>query len=100
MFRSIKLSSLSDAWEDLRIPNFGQRFCAQIEEDWGPKVCGLVLGYNQNVLIESTFIKLHHGLLYYSQPFHIPTSVESLGFDCKIEYTNANQGIMVESHNI
>jgi len=34
------------------------------------------------------------------QPFHIPTSVERLGLDCKVEYTNANQGIMPEAHNI
>jgi hypothetical protein len=38
--------------------------------------------------------------LYYRQPFHNPTSVERLGLDCKVEYTNANQGIMPESHNI
>jgi len=38
--------------------------------------------------------------LYYHQPFHNPTSVEGLGLDCKVEYTNANQGIMPEAHNI
>jgi len=37
---------------------------------------------------------------FYRQPFHCPTSVEHLGLDCKVEYTNANQGIMLESHNI
>jgi hypothetical protein len=46
------------------------------------------------------FIKLQHGLLCYRQPFHNPTSVERLGLDCKVQYTNANQGIMPESHNI
>jgi len=56
--RSIKLTSLRDASEDLRIPNFGQLFCAQIEEDWGHEVSGLVLGYDQNVLLDSIFIKL------------------------------------------
>jgi hypothetical protein len=39
-------------------------------------------------------------MLYYRQPFHCPTSVERLGLDCKVEYTNANQGIMPEAHNI
>jgi hypothetical protein len=38
--------------------------------------------------------------LYYGQPFHNPTSVQHLGFDCKVKYTNANQGIMPEAHNI
>jgi hypothetical protein len=38
--------------------------------------------------------------LYYSQPFHNLTSVEHLGLDCKVEYTNDNQGIMPEEHNI
>jgi hypothetical protein len=38
--------------------------------------------------------------LYYRQPFHNSTSVERLGLDCKVEYPNANQGIMPEAHNI
>jgi len=98
--RSIKSTSLRDASEDVGIPNFGQLFRAQIEEDWGPEVCGLVLGYDQTVLIDSILIKLQNGLLYYCQPFHNPTSVECLGLDCKVEYTHANQGIMPEAHNI
>jgi len=100
MCKSIKLTSLCDAIEDVRIPNLGQLFGAQIEENWGHKICGLVLGYNQNVLIDSIFINLHNGLLYYRQPFHSPTSVDCLGLDCKGEYTNANKGIKPESHNI
>jgi len=98
--RSMKLTSLRDASEDFRIPNFGQLFRAQIEEDWRHEVSGLVLGYDHNVLIDSIFIKLQQGMLYYRQPFHCPTSVERLGLHCKVEYTNANQGIMSESHNI
>jgi len=98
--RSIKLVPLWDASEDFRIPNFGHLFRVQIEEDWGHEVSGLVLGYHPNVLLASKFIKLQHGLLYYHQPFHNPTSVERLGLDCKVEYTNANQGIMPEAHNI
>jgi len=97
--RSIILTSLSDVSEDFGIPNVGQLFCAQIEEDWRHEVCGLVLEYDQNVLIDSIFNKLYNGLLYYRQPFHYPTSVERLGLDCKVEYTNANQGIIPESHN-
>jgi hypothetical protein len=38
--------------------------------------------------------------LYCHQPFHCPTSVEHLGLDCKVKYTNANQGIMPEADNI
>jgi hypothetical protein len=98
--RSSKSTSLRDASEDFRIPNFGQQFLAQIDEDWANEVSGLMLGYDQNVLIDSIFIKLQNGLLYYRQPFHNPTSVEHLGLDCKVEYTNANQGIMPEAHNI
>jgi len=62
---SIKLTSPSDASEDFGIPNFGQLFRAQIEENWGHEVSGLVLGYDQNVLLDSIFIKLQNGLLYY-----------------------------------
>ena len=98
--RGIKLTSLRDTSDDFGIPNFGQLFRTQIEEDWGPEVCGLVLGYDQNVLIDSIFIILQNGLLYYRQLFHNPTSVDRLGLDCKVEYTNANQGIMPEAHNI
>jgi hypothetical protein len=100
MCRSIKLTSLRDASVDFKIPNFGQLFLTQIEGDWGHEVSGLVLGYDQNVLIDSVFIILQNGLLYDRQPFHCPTFVERQGLDCKIEYTDANQGIMPESHNI
>ena len=99
MCRNIKLTSLRDASQDFRISNFGQQVRAQIEEDWGHEVSGLVLGYDQNVLIDNIFIKLQNGLLYYPQPFHNPTLVECLGLDCKVEYTNANQGIMPEANN-
>jgi len=98
--RSIKLTSLRDSSEDYGIPNFGKLLCTEIEEDWGPEVCGLVLRYDQNVLCDSIFIKLQNGLLYYRQPFHNPTSVERLGLNRKIEYTNSNQGVMPEVHNI
>jgi len=98
--RSIKLTSLRDASEDFGIPNFGQLFRTQIDEDWGHEVSGLVFRYDQNVLLHSIFITLWNGLLYYRQPFHNPTSVECLGLDCNVEYTNANQGIMPEAHNI
>jgi hypothetical protein len=80
--RSIKLTSLRVASEDFGIPNFGQLFRAQIDVDWGHEVSGLVLGYDQNMLIDSIFIKLQNGLLFYRQPFHNLTSVEHLGLDC------------------
>jgi len=98
--QSIKSTSLRDESQDFGIPNFGQLFCSQIEEDWGHEVSGLVVGDDQNVLLESKFIKLQNGLSYYRQLFHCPTSVESLGPDCKVEYTHAKQGVMPESHNI
>jgi len=50
--RSTKLTLLKDILVDVGIPNIGQLFCAQIEQDWGHKVSGLVLNYDQNVLIE------------------------------------------------
>jgi hypothetical protein len=98
--RSIKLTSLRDASEDYRIPNCGLLFHAQIQVVCRHEVSGLVVRYDQNVLIDSRFIKLQNGLLYYCQPFHNPTSVQRPGLDCKGEYINANQGIMPEAHNI
>jgi len=98
--RSIELTSLRDASEDFGIPNYRQLFRAQTDEDWGHEVSRLVHGYDQNVLRDSIFSKLHNGLLYYRQPCHNLTSVERLGLDCKVEYTNANQGIMPEADNI
>jgi len=98
--RSIKLTSLRDASEDFGIPNFGQLFRSNIEEDWGHEVRGLVFGYDQNVLLDNIFIKLQNGLSYYRQPLHCPTSVVRLGLDCMVEYTDANQGVMPESQNI
>jgi len=98
--RIIKITSLRYVSEDFGMPNCGHQFRAQIEEDWGHQVCGLVVGYDQNALKYSIVIKLQNGLVYYYQPFHCHTSVERLGLDCKVEYSNANQGIMSESHNI
>jgi len=98
--RSIKVTSLGNASEDFIIPNYECLFCQQIEEDGGLKVSGLVPGYDHNVLLDSIFIQLQNGLLYYYQPFHCPTSVEHLGLDWKVEYANANQGIMPECQNI
>jgi len=60
--RSIRLALLRDASEDFGIPNFGQLFCTQIEEDWGHEFSGLVLRYDQNLLMFSIFIQLKHGL--------------------------------------
>jgi len=59
-----------------------------------------MLRYDEIVLIDNSIIKHHNGLLYDRQPFHNRTSVEHLGLDCKVEYTNANQGIMPKAHNI
>ena len=64
MCRSIKLTSLSDASEEFGISNFGQLFYVQIKAEWRHEVRGQVLEYNQNVLIDGTFIKLQNGVLY------------------------------------
>jgi hypothetical protein len=79
--RCIQFTSLRVASEDFGIPNIGQLFRAQIEDDWGPEVCRLVLGYVQNVLMDSICIIFQNGLLYYRQPFHCPTAVEHLEHD-------------------
>ena len=100
MYKSIKLTSLRKASEDCGIPNIGQLFCAQIEDDWRYEVSGLALRYDQYVHIDSIFIKLQNGLLYYCQQFHCPTYVQHLELDCKVEHTNTNQGIMPESYHI
>jgi len=100
MCRSITSTSLSDASEDYRIPNFVQLFLAYIEEDRGHESCRLVLRYDKIILIDGVCINFHNALLYYHQPFHCTISVEHQGLYCKVEYTNANQRIMPESHNI
>jgi len=45
-------------------------------------------------------INLGMGCHNYNQLFHCAASVEHLGLDCKVEYTNVNLVIMPESHNI
>jgi hypothetical protein len=100
MCRSVKLTLLRDASIDFSIPTFGQLFHTQSEDDWGHEVSGLVLGYDQNVQIDTVSIEIQNGLLYYRQSFHCPTTVERLELECKVEYTNANQRIMPKSHNI
>jgi len=98
--RSIKLSSLWGGTVDSGIPNFGQLFHVQIAEDWGHLICGLVLRYDQNVLIGSIVITQQNRLVYYSQSFHSATSDEHLGLHCKRDYSNANQEVRPEFCNI
>ena len=100
MCTRIKLTSPRDATEDFRIPNFGQLFRAQTEEDWGHEICGVVIGYAHNALDDNIFGELENRLLYHHELFRSPPSVESVGLDRNVEYTNSNQGIMPESHNI
>ena len=56
--RSIKLSSLREASEDVGITLFGQLSCAHIDENWRHEDGGLVVGYDQYVLTERIFINL------------------------------------------
>jgi hypothetical protein len=43
---------------------FGKLFCAQLEEDCGDTVCGMELGYDQNILIDGIYIKHLNGVSY------------------------------------
>jgi len=97
---SNKVITHSDISVDFGIPNFGQLCHTQINEDCGNKVSQLLLRYNQNVLINIIYIKLQIGRLYCHQPFHCPTLVDHQELNCQVEYSNANEGIMPESHNI
>ena len=100
MCRSIKFTSLRDVSENFRIPKLGQLIHIQIEGDWRDEACGLMLGYDHDALKDDIFIKLQNGLLYYRKPLYCSISIECLGLDCKVEYTNANQAIIPEAHNI
>lgn len=97
--RRVKLTLLRDTSEDVRISKVGQLFWSQIEEASGQWVCGLVVIYDQNVLKGSILVIYQNELWYYCRPCHCPTCVECLELDCKVEYSNANQGIIPESHN-
>jgi len=98
--RCIKSISLRNALEDFWPHISGLLLHAQIEQDWGHEVGGLVFWYKQYVLINSVCIQLQNGLLYYCKQFHNPTSVERLGLDCKVEYIDANQVIIPKAHAI
>jgi hypothetical protein len=67
--RSITLTSLRAASEDLRLPNFEQLIRAQIDKNSGLRLTGLVRGYDRSVHLDCIFIKLRNGLLYYHQPY-------------------------------
>jgi hypothetical protein len=56
--RSIKLTSVRNTSEDFGIPNCRQRFGVHIEEDWGPKISWLMLGYYHNIFMASIYIYL------------------------------------------
>jgi hypothetical protein len=72
----------------------------QIEENRGHEVSCLMLRYDLNVLINSIFMQLQKGLLFYHQQLHHPSSIEGLALDCKVKYTDTNYGIMPEAHNV
>jgi len=71
----MKLTSLRDTLEDFGISNFEPLIHAEIEQY---EVSGLMLGYDQNVLLDSIFIILQNEVLYYCQLFDCPTSIERL----------------------
>jgi len=72
----------------------------QNDEHRGHKASGLVVGSDQNVLTDSSFFNFQNELLYHHQPFQNPTSGDHLELNYKEGYTNANQGITPEAHNI
>jgi hypothetical protein len=74
--RIINSFTLRDVSDNIGIPTFGRLFRTQAEENCRLKFCTLVVGYNQNVLIDSIFIAAQNGLLYYREQFHNPTSAE------------------------
>jgi len=98
--RILKLPLLRDVSAVVGDPNFGQLFRTKSADDWGLEVRRLVIECPQTVLIDSIFVKLQNGLLYYHHPFYCPTSVERLGLDCTVQYTNGNQGNMPASYSI
>jgi hypothetical protein len=98
--KRMKVTLLTDAPVDLGMPNSGHLFRAQIAHGWGHRVSGLVLRLDNNVLIDSVFIKHENELLCYRQPFCCRTSDEHQGLDCKVDYMDTNQGIGPESDNI
>jgi len=86
--------------KDIVIHNFGQLFWIQIEMKYNYQVSGLGPGYDQNVHINSIFINLPNGLLYYPQPLYNSMSTEHLNLKYKVEYTQANQGILPQAQKI
>lgn len=94
------LTLLRDVLEYPRNPHCGQPFLAQTNDDWGYKGSRRLLRYDQIVLLGGILIQPANELLYYRQPFNCPISVEHLGLHCKVDYTDANQRIMPESHDI
>jgi len=86
--------------KDFGFPKFGQLFRPQLQVHKGHEVSGLVLGYDQNIHKGSICINLLNWLSYYHQRCQRPKSVECLGHDYNVGYTNANLRIMSESPNI
>jgi len=70
-----------------------------IEVHYSRKVSGLLFRCNHNVFADGIYIQVQNGLLYYSQPFHCPPSIECLEVNRHVEYTNGNEGIMPDSDN-
>ena len=96
----MQLISLKDASVDFTILDIEQWFNVPLEVIWAHSYGEQVLGYDQNILRDGILITLQNVLLYYSSPCHCPIFVECLEVDCKIEYTNAIQGIQPECCNI
>jgi hypothetical protein len=98
--RSIKFTSLREASEDFGNRRFEQLFYTQIVYEWEHRGGGLVLRYEWNALLHSMCTILQNGLSYNCQPVHCTTSADCLGLDWKVEYTDANEEIIPEFHNI
>ena len=101
MCRSINLTSLINSVVNIQIRNFEQLFSTQTkQDDCEHNVSVLVLRYHQREFIHSIFVWLQSGHLYHGQWYNIRPSVQHQGIDCKIDYTNINEGIMSEYHHI
>jgi hypothetical protein len=62
--RTIRCTLLRDVPNVCRFANLEQQFQVPVEERWGQEFGWLVLGYDQNVLLNNLFIELQNRLLY------------------------------------
>lgn len=100
VLESDKFIILGGILVDFIVSTVSQQLHVETNEHWGHTVAGLVFSCDENILLDSIFIKLWNTLLYHYQLYQNSNSVQDLELDYIFQYFITHTGIILYPHNI